>query len=394
MTDVVISQDFFPQLGGAHLWLYEIYRRWPNPVTILTQHHDATAEIKQAEAHFDALDHGALRIVREQMAVDEFNLLARRSRQQFWRAARLLHGLAGPEQATVHCLRAFPEGFSGLLCKLRRPRSTRLVVYAHGEEILVARSSRQLRLMAQAVYRHADLVIANSNNTVALVRSLCPKAKVVCIHPGVDAARYRVPAAESRDFRAHWQWPADTLVAGTIARMEPRKNHATVIRALAALRREGWPLAYVCGGDGEQREPLLALVRELRLEPWVRFPGRLSDEQKILTYGAADLHVMPSIQAGEMIEGFGIVFLEAAAAGIPSICGKVGGQAEAVLDGKTGLVVDGERLDEVQAAMARLAGDAVLRGDMGQAGRLWAADHDWSRVATAAFAAISAMDRA
>ena len=97
---------------------------------------------------------------------------------------------------------------------------------------------------------------------------------------------------------------------------------------------------------------------------------------------------MPSIQHGEMIEGFGIVFLEAAAAGVPSICGNVGGQAEAVVRGKTGLVVDGASLYDVKRAIRRLATDKSMRVMMGREGRKWAENHDWDHVVEATWEAI------
>ena len=385
---LVLTQDFFPRFGGAHMWLYEVYRRWPEPVTLLTRRYDSNPADVQAQAAFDAQDHGTLRIVRTDMSVDEINLLSGASRTRFANTARQVRAASGGRPLVIHALRAFPEGFAALLAKWRNPFRTKLVVYAHGEETLVARSSGQLRLIAKLVYRFADLVIVNSRNTENLVKGLCPSASTVCIHPGVDAAHYSRPRAQIDAFRAGWQWPADTVVVSTIARMEPRKNQSSVLRAIAALRAAGLPLAYVCGGEGEERAALAALARELGIEPWVRFTGALTDEQKVLTYAASDVYAMPSIRSGEMIEGFGIVFIEAAAAGIPSICGNIGGQPEAVLDGQTGLVVDGADAGAVRSAIERLALDAPLRARMGEAGIAHAGRLDWQRVMAATVDAV------
>jgi phosphatidyl-myo-inositol dimannoside synthase len=380
--DIALSQDFFPKVGGAHSWLYETYRRWPSPVKLLTRRYNDTADEVCAEASFDDRDHGALQIVRRDIAIDAINLLDKQCRGRFWNVVKEIRELSGDGPTFIHCIRAFPEGFCGFLTKCKNPRSTCLITYAHGEEVLVAKSSAQLKLMASFVYWSADLVIANSRSTEKLVRDLCPKANIVCIHPGVDSAAY-VPSRSSREeFRRRWKWPAETIVVSTVARMEPRKNQSMVIRAIADLRGEGLPLAYVCGGDGEERAKLDGLVQSLGLQAWVRFTGTLSDEEKILTYGASDIFAMPSIQSGQMIEGFGIVFLEAAAAGMPSISGNVGGQAEAVREGETGFVVDGLDLAEVKDAIKRLASDASLRKEMGQKGTKWANLHDWSRISS------------
>ncbi len=388
MSDIVISQDFFPQIGGAHLWLYQTYRRWPNPVTLLTRQYGSDPAEREAQASFDAADHGVLRIERVEGAIGEINLLDPACRKRFAAVARSVRALSRGRRTTLHCLRSFPEGFVGLLCKLRAPLTTRLVMFAHGEEVLVAHSSGQLRLMAKAAYRCADLVIANSRSTADLVRQLCPRARIVCIHPGVDAAKFERAPEDTAAFRKQWGWSEQTVIVSTVARMEPRKNQAAVLRAVAALRKEGLPVSYVCGGDGAERPRLIELARELGIQQWTSFPGALEEERKILTYGASDLYAMPSVRAGEMIEGFGIVFLEAAAAGRPSVCGNVGGQAEAVMDGKTGFVVDGLNDEQVRNAIRKLALDPGLRHEMGVEARSWANQHDWSLLAPAVLAAV------
>jgi len=255
--------------------------------------------------------------------------------------------------------------------------------------VLIARTSRQLRWMAQRAYQGSDLVIANSENTRRLVLELCPAARVTVIHPGVDVAAFACDTRVVREYRARWNWPADTVIVGTLARMEPRKNHAMVIRAVSELRAQGLPAAYVCAGEGPEKDRLMKLAAELRLTPWVHFPGQVPEQEKALFFLASDMFAMPSIRRGEMIEGFGIVFIEAAAAGLPAICGNSGGQAEAVLDGRTGLVVDGGDLAQVKAAIARLATDQGLRREMGRSAKAWAARHDWQEVARSTVEEIS-----
>jgi len=387
--DIVLTEDFFPQIGGAHLWLYETFRRWPSPVRLLTRRYDRSAEEVAAQAAFDRLDHGLLDIMRGDIVVGKIDLLAGSCRRRFWNVASEIKELAGCRPFTVHCLRAFPEGFAGLITKFRNPLRTHLITFAHGEEILVARSSGQLRRMASAVYRWSDVVIANSRSTEELVRDLVPSANLVCVHPGVDVDAYYCDPDEISRFRRQWEWPADTIIVTTIARMEPRKNQSVVIRAIADLRKQGFPLAYVCGGDGEEKQNLVDLAHLLNLEAWVKFPGRISEEEKVVTLNASDIYAMPSIHAGEMIEGFGIVFLEAGAAGIPSIAGNVGGQPEAVLDGKTGLIVDGKDVCQVADAIRSLASNAELRGQMAREVRKWALRHDWGLVSEAVSAAVT-----
>ena len=378
--DLVVSYDFFPQLGGAHLWLYEVYRRWSREVRLLTLRYSPVGAEAERQMQFDRLDHGALRIARDAPPQGEINLLDARCLSAFWSQATAIRRLARGRRLRLHALRAFPEGFAAYLYGKRYPWSSRLITYAHGEEVLIAQTSLQLTMMARRVYRASDLVIANSENTRRIVLDLCPRARVVCVHPGVDAAAFVTHAGEVAAYRARWQLPAGTVVVSTLARMEPRKNHAALIRAVAELRRQGLPIAYVCGSEGPELARLQGLADELAVAPWVRFVGRVADREKALLYCASDIYAMPSIRLGEMIEGFGIVFLEAAAAGRPSIAGNSGGQAEAVIDGRTGLIVDGTQASQVASALAKLAGDPALRADMGRNGRAWALRHDWLEV--------------
>lgn len=391
-TDIAVCYDFLPKIGGAHLWFYEVYRRWPSEVRVLTGQFSSERSEAEREREFDRIEHGSLRILREIRPLEQIDLLSPQCLRTFWSQAKSI-GRAGDDGfVRLHALKALPEGFAAYLYKRLRPRSSRLITYAHGEEVLVARSSRQLKAMAKRVYAASDLIIANSENTKRIVLELCPRARVVCIHPGVDTAAFSPGNPDSRAYRARWNWPTDMVIVCTVGRMEPRKNQAAVIRAVSQLRQQGLPLAYVCAGSGPEIESLRQLAGELSLRDWVRFTGVVPESEKPLLYSAADLYAMPSIHVGQMIEGFGIVFLEAAAAGLPSVSGNTGGQPEAVLDGQTGLVIDGTRPDQVVAAVGRLARAPALRAQMGRAGRDWAIQHDWQQVVRKTLALIAGIE--
>jgi phosphatidylinositol alpha-1,6-mannosyltransferase len=336
---------------------------------------------------------GDLRILRELQPLGDVDVTDRRFlaalKSQYRRIA--CEGAAA-RRMTLHVLRAFPEGISAALRRRLAGRRTRLVIYAHGEEVLVARSSRQLRAAARFAWRSADLVIANSANTARLVREEAPGVNVQVIHPGVDCARAQRAIRELATLRGITAGGASApLQLATVARMEPRKNHEAVIRAVAALSAEGVALRYLCAGDGPERPRLQQLARELGIEALVRFPGAIDDTEKWRVFAACDVHVMPAIQVGSMIEGFGIVFMEAAAAGKPSICGRIGGQLEAVVDGSTGLAVDGGDPAQLATALRRLAADPALRARLGAAAQLRAALYDWHGVAARTLAATRAV---
>ncbi len=381
VADTIVSLDFLPRNGGAHCWLYEVYRRWPTPVRALTEWPSEEVVEHARQVAFDADPHGALELQRVLRPVGDISLL----RPAFLGTMRQhLAALAPPRgvsRHTLHVLRAFPEGIAPALYRMRHPLESRLVTYAHGEEILVARSSRQLHAVARAVYRLSDLVIANSENTARLVREEAPNARVQVINPGVDNSIAARGIQGAREYRRTHGFDDSEVLLATVARMEARKNQSAVIRAVAQLRSEGCAVSYLCAGDGPERPRLERLARTEGVERFVRFPGAVPEAEKWQVFAACDLHVMPSIQVGSMIEGFGMVFLEAAAAGKPSICGRTGGQLEAVNDGITGFAVDGTSAAELAEAIRRLAHDPALRARMGAAALEHASGRDWRRVA-------------
>ena len=383
MSDVLVSYDFPPMIGGAHSWLYEIYRRWPTDVDVLTAKYSENENEAERQRSFDSISHGSLRVARRADTKHQIDLRSYHYLRSLWHQASQIGSLAGShlssgaEIGVIHALRAFPEGVAAWLCWRRNRRTRRLVTYVHGEEILVSQTSRQLAMLANRVYQDSDLVIANSENTRKLLARTYSRVESVSIHPGVDVKRFSQVGDLRGVYRNARGWPPETVVVLTLARMEPRKNHAMVIRAITQLRAEGVPVALICGGDGPERKALETLAIELNVVPWVQFAGSIAEEEKPVLFSSADIFAMPSVSVGDMIEGFGIVFLEAAAAGLPTVCGISGGQREAVLNGKSGFAVDGDSLEAVAHAVKRLATNGALRRTFGDAGRKWAAENDW-----------------
>lgn len=373
--DLVISDDWAPKVGGAHYWLMNVYSRWGGPVVAFVATPDGDGMVVGAQSAGGP----PLKVRRDAIPVANIGLDPR-TWVPVLRNAAALRRLIRSEQPAgpvrLHCKANFPEGLTGLLAAFGS-RRTRLFVYAHGEEILVARSSRLLGWVARKVFARADAVIVNSRNTERLVRELVPDARTVVVHPGVDASAYVVDAERRAALRHRFGWADDECVMITLARLEPRKNVEAVVRAVGRLRDAGLPVRYICVGRGEERDSIARRVAESGLADRVVLKDFVSELEKAELLAAADVHVLPSIHHGPMIEGFGIVFIEAAAAGLPSVSGLSGGQSEAVLHEQTGLNVDGDSIDALTAALGRLARDPALRVKMGDAGRTWAASLDW-----------------
>jgi phosphatidylinositol alpha-1,6-mannosyltransferase len=284
------------------------------------------------------------------------------------------------QRAVIHCGRALPEGLAALCAS--RLSGARYLCWAHGEELRYARSSRELTFLLQRVLRGAAAILANSHNTARELEALdVPQEKVHVVHPGVDAARFE-QSQRACEIRRQYVRPGELLLL-TLGRLQARKGQDLTIEALAAMGVAGARIHYLIVGEGDDRARLEHLVAEHGLGDRVHFTGAVPSATLPDYYAAADIFVHPNRVDGADFEGFGIVFLEAAAAGLPTIGGATGGVPEAIQDGTTGMLVTGTDADELAAAIGRFAASAALRRRMGQAGRARVREHfTWERAAT------------
>jgi phosphatidylinositol alpha-1,6-mannosyltransferase len=150
-----------------------------------------------------------------------------------------------------------------------------------------------------------------------------------------------------------------------------RKGQDTVIRALPKILKEFPDVQYWVAGRGAHLASLKALVTQLGLEDNVQFLGFVSAEQRLRLYQECTIYLMPSRTIGDQgdFEGFGITYLEANACGRPTIGGRSGGVADAVLDGETGFLVNPESPDEIAEKTLRLLRDPELAARLGRQGR-------------------------
>ena len=137
----------------------------------------------------------------------------------------------------------------------------------------------------------------------------------------------------------------------TVSRFDKRKNHEKVIMALRNLKQIYPDIVYICIGYGDEEENIKNLVKELDLEGQVMFFKDISEELKNALVAKSDIFVMPSGIYKSSVEGFGIAYTEAAQYGIPSIGGRDGGASDAIEHEKTGLICDGNNLDEIYSSI-------------------------------------------
>lgn len=279
----------------------------------------------------------------------------------------------------VHAGRVLPEGLVAWFVArlIRRP----LLIYAHGEELTTWRQPMKMRAMLWT-YRHADLVVANSEFTRdQLVERGVPLGKVALVYPGVDVHRFR-PGLPYGDLRAGIGVLEGEALIVTVGRLSRRKGFDQVVRAMPILLQRGLAVHYAVIGIGEDLDYLRTLAAQLGVAERVHFIGQVSPADLPRWYNAADVVTMPNREIDGDTEGFGMVFVEAAACAKPTVAGLAGGTGAAVIDGLTGLRVDGESTEAVADALARVLEDPELGKELGESGHARALrEFSWQRVA-------------
>ncbi|HPM76114.1 MAG TPA: glycosyltransferase [bacterium] len=211
--------------------------------------------------------------------------------------------------------------------------------------------------------RRLDRVIVVSEDSKrAMVECGVRAEKIRVIYGGVDAERFRPRPDLRGDVRAELGLPTDAVVSLVVANLVRQKGHGDYLEAAAALRAAQPRLHHVFAGSGDAT-PWRETAERLGVADRVVFAGFRRDMERV--YAAADLSVMPGF-AGEGVSG---VLREALACGVPVITTAVGGNAELIADGVTGLVVPVRAPQALAEAIGRLAADAELRRRLAEAGR-------------------------
>lgn len=332
MSILLLSEIFPPKHGGSGRWFFELYRRLtPGSVTILT-HDNQDPEQQQIDKAYPQ------HIIRQPMTSKSWGLKSITGLGFYGRMLyqALKHKPANLSQ--IHCGRTIHEGFTGLILSklLRKP----LICYVHGEDIEVARSSRELAFMVRQVLKGSTKLICNSNNTKNLLTEhwQIPVDQIAVLHPGVDEQRF-IPVPADDDFRQQQGWQ-QRIVCLTVGRLQKRKGHDRMIMALPQIVAKYPQFLYVIVGNGEELPALKQLVQQYQVEPYVQFKAEITDPELIQCYQQCDFFILPNRAEGNDIEGFGMVLVEAQAAGKPVIAGDSGGTRETMLVGTTGLIAD------------------------------------------------------
>jgi len=248
----------------------------------------------------------------------------------------------------------------------------RYATITHGNDYLTAQLRWHRPLFNWLLGRSRPLITMTCANAARLRQLGLPQSVVV--YPGADPCRFTPPPV----------LPPLPLTLLTVGRLVPRKGLDTVIQALPALLTEFPDLRYRVAGDGPDRSRLQQMACDLGVAHAVEFLGPVPDEALAGVYRSAHIFVMPAREEKQAasVEGFGIVYLEASASGLPVVAGRSGGVAEAVREGETGFLVPPNDPESLVLVLRRLLTDPELRRRMGQAGRQWVEEEmGWDRAA-------------
>ncbi len=362
---LLVTNDYPPKTGGIQVYLHELWNRLESGRAVVL----TAASHPEAKA-FDARSN----VVIERVRAKTLFLPTLRTRRAIESAIRR-HG-----SDLVLLDPAWPLGLLG------PSLSVPFGVVVHGSEVTVPARIPLVAASLRFVLRRAAVVVCAGTYPEAEVRRCAAEATpaVIQVPPGVDSTRF-TPLDPSRrgEVRAALGLSSDAFLVSSYSRLVPRKGMDTLIRASVRLKDEFPKLQIAIGGSGRDQARLKKLA--VRLKAPVTFLGRVSDDSLPSWLAASDLMVMDcrSRWFGLEQEGFGIVFVEAAASGVASIAGRSGGSHEAVLNGVTGLVVADSHSDQLLAkAIQTLMCDDERRRCYGAAARQNALEHfEWNHLA-------------
>ena len=364
ITTLVVTNDFGPRSGGIetfiHGLLVQASKNQQRYFVVLTSRQDPQDQVIAFDQKM--WEENRIKVIRDTAKV----LLPTR------RLAK-----AATDLFVAHKCQNVIFGASaplGLLAKsLRKAGAKHIVALTHGHEVWWARmplfSAALRRIGAQA--DQMTYLGEFTRGAVANVLLREDHSKLVHLPPGVDLTRF-TPGIKSVELQKKWGID-DAPVIVSIGRLVARKGSDQLIKAMPDVLQRFPKSKLLLVGTGNYQKRLEKLVRNLKVQDSVIFAGRVEHELLPDYYRLGDIFAAPcrSRYGGLEVEGLGIVYLEASACGVPVIAGKSGGAPDAVLDGKTGLLVNGRDHREVGAAVIKLLSDQPLRQKMGVDGRVW-----------------------
>lgn len=356
MRLLVVTNDFPPTVGGIENYVYSLVRRWPPGDVIVVTRTVPGCDDFDVDQSF--------RIIRHETGT----LLPSRNLLTGLRQLIRMESID-----VVHFPSSLPLGIMGKA--LGRP----YVISVHGGEFRLASRLPAARTLLKRVCGGARLILPESSFAAGMVRALLGQQPVLeTITCGVDVGRYGKQQAPPVALEASGP------VIVSVSRLVHRKGPRTLVACFPAVLQRHPDAHLLIVGGGPDLEQLEKMVQDLKIETSVTFAGPQSWDRIPAYLSAGTIFALPTRQRflGTETEGLPLVFVEAAAAGLPLIGGNAGGVPDAVREGETGLLVEGGDQAQTAAAIVRLLDDPETTARLGKAARKMAEEEfDWDALA-------------
>jgi phosphatidylinositol alpha-1,6-mannosyltransferase len=358
---LLVTNDFGPRAGGIETFVIGLLERIKgHEVTVFTSQQGDTSVYDQ-----QWIDKFGVRVIRDQSKI----LLPS------WRVTRVAKKIVAAKNIDVVVFGAAAP-LALMSPSLRKSGVKKIIALTHGHEVWWAKIF-PFRLAIKRIGKNVDhLTYLGEFTRQAISKPLTRKSatEMVKIAPGIDTAHF-IPQPDAMQKRKELGLQ-DKKIIISVGRLVHRKGQDNLIQAMPAVLKKIPNAHLLLVGEGPYRKHLEKLVMKSSLEQNVTFAGRIMYDKLPSYLSAADLFAMPSRSRffGLEVEGLGIVYLEASACGIPVVAGNSGGAPDAVLEGVTGLCVDGTSIEQITAAIVEICSDAERASHMGAAGRNWIVD--------------------
>lgn len=362
---ILVTNDFPPKVGGIQNYLYELWSRLP-----LTDTRVITTKYA-GDLEFDR----------------KLDFEVERYSKILWPTPKLIkHVNSVIKEYRSDVVFIDPLLPTGLITS--KLQGSQKISIIHGAEVTVPGRILPSRALIKKSVQDSDVILSAGNYAAReLVRAIGRPINMVRIPPGVDINNFCVPSKDERDkakkeLISELSIPANSKILVSMSRIVPRKGFDIAIKSLAGLDDD---VHLVVIGKGRDLKRLEGLTEKLGLQSRVHFLGSVTHKKLISVFHGSDIFLMlcrdrwGSLEA----EGFGIVFLEAQACGLPVIVGRSGGSSESLLDKKTGFLVDPESLVEIREKINLILQDEELAKEFSLAGRAFVEkEHSYDYLAT------------
>ena len=358
---LLVTNDFGPRAGGIETFVIGLLERIKgHEVTVFTSQQGDTSVYDQ-----QWLDKFGVRVVRDKSKI----LLPS------WRVTRAAKKIVAVKNIDIVVFGAAAP-LALMSPSLRKSGVKKIIALTHGHEVWWAKIF-PFKLAIKRIGKNVDhLTYLGEFTRQAISEALSRKSatEMVKIAPGIDTAHF-IPQPDAMQKRKELGLQ-DKKIIISVGRLVHRKGQDSLIQAMPAVLKKIPNAHLLLVGEGPYKKHLEKLVMRLSLKQNVTFAGRIMYDRLPSYLSAADLFAMPSRSRffGLEVEGLGIVYLEASACGIPVVAGNSGGAPDAVLEGVTGLCVDGTNIEQITRAIVEICRDAERASHMGAAGRNWIVD--------------------